>query len=316
MRKVLRRVLRRGLATCWTVKKGVLRRVLRIGPSSKVTEPNLRFPVAFCEDLRFSAQTLRFSTVSCTFQMLEPCPSFPWSFRKYQGKPQKCQGFFSPCEPSKTLENKQKTLKKTKEFRSKKNTKEAKTPIRRVPTTPDPNTSEKVSRYKWEAYRDTNWWCIYYFLPRGGHTFSKICHRNRRCIAILFKSIGVRGCFDFPEPKKDREFPGGGVNLRKSSSAKWWFSLRMIWGFWGPGFRTLWQSSVRPRTLLRCPAKWSRQRRDASPQSTCRAERNPGPRKPQIRNVQIRNLAVLGKICAVSCWNLRFGLSVTLGPSP
>ena len=37
--------------------------------------------------------------------------------------------------------------------------------IRRVPTTPDPNTSEKVSRYKWEAYRDTNWWCIYSFLP-------------------------------------------------------------------------------------------------------------------------------------------------------
>ena len=23
-----------------------------------------------------------------------------------------------------------------------------------------------------------------------------------------------------------------------SSSAKWWFSLRMIWGFWGPGVRT------------------------------------------------------------------------------
>ena len=43
-----------------------------------------------------------------------------------------------------------------------------------VPTTPDPNTSEKVSRYKWEAYRDTNWWCIYYFLPRGGHTFAKV----------------------------------------------------------------------------------------------------------------------------------------------
>ena len=32
-----------------------------------------------------------------------PCPSFPWSFRKYQGKPQKHQGFFSPCEPLKTL---------------------------------------------------------------------------------------------------------------------------------------------------------------------------------------------------------------------
>ena len=29
-----------------------------------------------------------------------------------------------------------------------------------VPTTPDPNTSEKVARYKWEAYRDTNWWCM------------------------------------------------------------------------------------------------------------------------------------------------------------
>ena len=60
-----------------------------------------------------------------------PCPSFPWSFRKYQGKPQKHQGFFSPCEPLKTLENKEKTLKKTKEFRSKKNTKETKTPRKR-----------------------------------------------------------------------------------------------------------------------------------------------------------------------------------------
>ena len=29
-----------------------------------------------------------------------------------------------------------------------------------VPMTPDPNTSGKVSRYKWEPYRDTNWWCI------------------------------------------------------------------------------------------------------------------------------------------------------------
>ena len=37
------------------------------------------------------------------------------------------------------------------------------------------------------------------FLPGGGHTFAKVCHRNGRCIAILFKSIGVRGRFDFPE---------------------------------------------------------------------------------------------------------------------
>ena len=43
-----------------------------------------------------------------------------------------------------------------------------------VPTTPDPNTSAKVSRCKWEAYRDTNWWRIYYFLPSGGHTFAKV----------------------------------------------------------------------------------------------------------------------------------------------
>ena len=28
-------------------------------------------------------------------------------------------------------------------------------------TNPDPNASAKVSRYKWEAYRDTNWWCMY-----------------------------------------------------------------------------------------------------------------------------------------------------------
>ena len=43
-----------------------------------------------------------------------------------------------------------------------------------VPTTPDPNTSARVSRYKLEAYRDANWWCVYYFLPRGGHTFAKV----------------------------------------------------------------------------------------------------------------------------------------------
>ena len=73
-----------------------------------------------------------------------------------------------------------------------------------VPTTPDPDTSAKVSRYKWEPYRDTNWWCIYYFLPRGGHTLAKVCHRNGRCIAILFKSIGVRGCFDSPDLKNMR----------------------------------------------------------------------------------------------------------------
>ena len=68
-----------------------------------------------------------------------------------------------------------------------------------VPTTPDPNTSAKASRYKWEPYRDTNWWCIYYFLPGGGNTFAKVCHRNGSCSAIVFRSIGVRGRFDSPE---------------------------------------------------------------------------------------------------------------------
>ena len=43
-----------------------------------------------------------------------------------------------------------------------------------LPTTPDPNASAKASRYKWEAYRDTNWCCIYCFLPGRGHTFAKV----------------------------------------------------------------------------------------------------------------------------------------------
>ena len=61
------------------------------------------------------------------------------------------------------------------------------------------------------------------------------------------------------------------------------------------GFRTSWQSSVHPKTLFRCLeiSKWSSKRCDVSLQSTCRTERNSGTRKPQIRNVQDRNLAVL-----------------------
>ena len=42
-----------------------------------------------------------------------------------------------------------------------------------VPTTPDPNTSAKVSRYKWDPYRDANWCCLYYFCQEG-HTFAKV----------------------------------------------------------------------------------------------------------------------------------------------
>ena len=65
-----------------------------------------------------------------------------------------------------------------------------------VPTTPDPNTSAKASRYKWEAYRDPI--LLYYFLPMGG-LLHKYRDRNGRCIAILFRSIGVRGRCDSPE---------------------------------------------------------------------------------------------------------------------
>ena len=43
-----------------------------------------------------------------------------------------------------------------------------------VPTALDPNTSANVSRYKWEVHHDANWWFIYYFLPRGGHTFAEV----------------------------------------------------------------------------------------------------------------------------------------------
>ena len=36
-----------------------------------MTEPNLRFPVVFCENLRLPAKDLRFSAVSRGLQMLE-----------------------------------------------------------------------------------------------------------------------------------------------------------------------------------------------------------------------------------------------------
>ena len=48
-----------------------------------------------------------------------PSPSFPWFFL-CQRKPQKHQGFLSPGEPLKTLENKQKTLKKLRKFAARK----------------------------------------------------------------------------------------------------------------------------------------------------------------------------------------------------
>ena len=45
----------------------------------------------------------------------------------------------------------------------------------------------------------TNWRCMDYFGPIGGPTSAKISQWNGRSIAILFKSIWVRGQFDDPD---------------------------------------------------------------------------------------------------------------------
>ena len=68
-----------------------------------------------------------------------------------------------------------------------------------VPTTPDPNTLQK--------YRDTNGrrsvmqiGGVYTtFCPEEVILWQQYRDRNGRCIAILFKSIGVRGRFDSPD---------------------------------------------------------------------------------------------------------------------
>ena len=44
-----------------------------------------------------------------------------------------------------------------------------------VPTTPDPKSSAKVPRYKWEAYRDRNLGGVYTtFCQKEGDTFAKV----------------------------------------------------------------------------------------------------------------------------------------------
>ena len=73
-------------------------------------------------------------------------------------------------------------------------------PIGGVPTTPDPNTLARLSRYKWEPYRDTNWWCVCTtFSHEEGILLQKHRERNGRCIAILFESIRITGRFGSPE---------------------------------------------------------------------------------------------------------------------
>ena len=57
----------------------------------------------------------------------------------------------------------------------------------------DTNTSAKVSRYKWEPYRDTNWWCICYFLPRGGPIFCKSIAIEMGGVSRYFSKISGPG---------------------------------------------------------------------------------------------------------------------------
>ena len=72
-----------------------------------------------------------------------------------------------------------------------------------VPTTPDPHTSAKASRYKWEAYRDTNWSCICYFVPRGRRYFCQNIAIKMGGVSRYFsKSIGIRGRLDSPHSRR------------------------------------------------------------------------------------------------------------------
>ena len=69
-----------------------------------------------------------------------------------------------------------------------------------VPMTPDPNTSAKASRYKWEAHHDTKWLCIYVYIcvyiyiycQEEGILLQKHRDKNGRCIPIFSKVSGSR----------------------------------------------------------------------------------------------------------------------------
>ena len=69
-----------------------------------------------------------------------------------------------------------------------------------VPTTPGPNTSAKVARCKWEAYRDTNRWCVFYLLPKGGRTDCKSTAIEMGGVSqYLSKVSGSGGRCDSPD---------------------------------------------------------------------------------------------------------------------
>ena len=61
------------------------------------------------------------------------------------------------------------------------------------PTTPDPHTPAKVSRYKWEPHRDTNWWCMYDFPRRGGHASAKSIAMEMGGVSQYFSKVSGSG---------------------------------------------------------------------------------------------------------------------------
>ena len=71
--------------------------------------------------------------------------------------------------------------------------------LRSVPTTPDPNTSEKVSHTNGRRIVIQIGGVFTNFCQKECILLQKYRDRNGRRIAILFKSIRVRGRFDSPE---------------------------------------------------------------------------------------------------------------------
>ena len=80
-----------------------------------------------------------------------------------------------------------------------------------------------------------------------------------------------------------------------SNSIRWWFSLWMIWFFWGFGIPDLMTELCPPQDTAQMPRKAiEKKKRWRVPEHLSRRTES-WARKP-LRNVQIRNLAVLHKI--------------------
>ena len=116
-----------------------------------------------------------------------------------------------------------------------------------VPTTPDPNTSEK--------YRDTNGRRIAIqiggvhttFCQEGDMLLQTYRDRNGRCITILFKSIRVRGRFDSPEFKRERftKIASFGNTFVSNAVALLKCNIQTIFQK-----KSLWSSPIKPHCAL------------------------------------------------------------------